>query len=417
MSDLGVAKLKRRAKRYAKPDTELRGHWIRVQPSGSKSFWTVARDPKQKQVWTFVGPCDAMTIEEARAKARGILNRVRAGLPAIETKGETFDTVIADWHKRYVEGKKLRTGDKMLALLNRHVSAELRSRVFTEIHREDITALLDKVEDESGAPVADKLLTVVGSIMGWYATRHRNYVPPLVKGMRRTDSAKKERDRILSDDELRRVWNVAGQQSTYGAFVKALLLTVQRADKVLSMRWEDVDADGVWTIPTAAREKGNIGKVRLPPAAVAILNALPRFADNPHIFAGRGQRHMSASGMFKAKFDAKLPSGMPNWRLHDLRRTARSLMSRAGVSSEHAERVMGHAIGGVEGIYDRHAYFDEKSAALAKLNLMIDGIINPRVVSQFTHMRRGNAGTQRSDPQISRTEMSVDEAAALMAKR
>ena len=89
---------------------------------------------------------------------------------------------------------------------------------------------------------------------------------------------------------------------------------------------------------------------------------------------------MSASGMFKAKFDAKLPSDMPNWRLHDLRRTARSLMSRAGVSSEHAERVMGHSIGGVEGIYDRHAYFDEKSAALAKLANLIDSIVHPRVV-------------------------------------
>src|SRR6516162_910435 len=140
LSDRGVAKLKPRRKRYAKPDGELRGHWIRVQPSGTKSFWTVARDPKQKQIWTFVGPCDAMTIEEARAKARGMLNRVRAGLAAIEAKGETFDTVITDWNKRYVEGKKLRTGDKMLSLISRHISTELRSRVFTEIHREDITA-------------------------------------------------------------------------------------------------------------------------------------------------------------------------------------------------------------------------------------------------------------------------------------
>jgi len=331
-------------------------------------------------VWTYVGPCDAMTIEEARAKARTILNRVRAGLPAIEAKGETFGTVIADWHKRYVEGKKLRTGDKMLALLNRHVSTELRSRVFTEIHREDVTALLDKVEDENGAPVADKVLTVIGSIMSWYAIRHRDYVPPLVKGMRRTDPKKKERDRVLDDDELRLVWNLAGQQRTYGALIQMLLLTAQRLDKVLSMKWEDIDADGVWTLPTAPREKGNVGKVRLPPAAVAILDALPRYTGNPFVFAGRGQRHMSASGMFKAKFDAKLPSDMPNWRLHDLRRTARSLMSRAKVSSKDAERVMGHSLPGVEGTYDRYAYFDEKTEALAKLADLIDSIVYPRVV-------------------------------------
>jgi integrase len=160
-----------------------------------------------------------MTIEEARAKARGILNRVRAGLPAIEAKGETFDTVITDWRKRYVDGKKLRTGDKMLSLLDRR---------------------------------------------------------------------------------------------------------------------------------------------------------------NPYVFAGNGGRHMSASGLYKAKFDAKLPPDMPNWRLHDLRRTARSLMSRAKVSRDDAERVMGHAIGGVEPIYDRYAYVDEKSDALAKLANLIDSIVNPR---------------------------------------
>jgi len=87
---------------------------------------------------------------------------------------------------------------------------------------------------------------------------------------------------------------------------------------------------------------------------------------------------MSASGMFKAKFDARLPSAMPDWRLHDLRRTARSLMSRAKVSSKDAERVMGHSLPGVEGTYDRYAYFDEKSEALQRLADLIDGIVHPR---------------------------------------
>jgi integrase len=269
------------------------------------------------------------------------------------------------------------------------ISTELRSRVFTEIHREDITALLDKVEDENGAPLADKVLTVIGSIMSWYAIRHRDYVPPLVKGMRRTDPKKKERDRVLDDDELRLVWNLAGQQRTYGALIRMLLLTGQRLDKVLRMRWDDVDADGVWIIPTEPREKTNIGKVRLPPDARAILDALPRFDSNPFIFTGRGQRHMSASGTFKAKFDAKLPSDMPPWRLHDLRRTARSLMSRAKVSSKDAERVMGHSLPGVEGVYDRYAYLDEKSDALQRLASLIDGIVHPRA-DVIVPMAKGN---------------------------
>jgi integrase len=389
LSDKGVAKLKpNKKKRRTVPDSELRGHWIRIEPSGRKAFWIIGRDPQGKQIWARVGPADALTIEEARAKARGMLNRVRTGLPAIERQGETFDTVIADWRRRYVEDRKMRTGDKMLALLDRHVSTELRSRVFTEIHREDVTALLDKIQDENGAPVADKVLTVISSVMSWYATRHRSYVPPLVKGMRRTDPAKKERDRILDDAELRLVWKAAGESRSYGALIRMLLLTSQRLDKVLTMKREHIDADGVWTVPTAPREKGNIGKVRLPAAALAILETLPRFADNPYCFAGQAGRHMSASGMFKAKFDAKLPSDMPPWRLHDLRRTARSLMSRAGVSSEHAERVMGHAIGGVEGIYDRHAYATEKAEALARLADLITTVAQSAPKTSRRHDKR-----------------------------
>jgi hypothetical protein len=149
------------------------------------------------------------------------------------------------------------------------------------------------------------------------------------------------------------------------------------------MKWEDIDADDVWTLPTAPREKGNIGKVRLPPIVRAILDALPRFEGNPYVFAGRKGRHMSASGLFKTKFDAKLPGDMPHWTLHDLRRTARSLMSRAKVSSKDAERVLGHRLPGVEGIYDRYQYLDEKSEALAKLAALIDAIVHPRSADVF----------------------------------
>ena len=379
LSDKGVAKLKPKKKRRTVPDTELRGHWIRIEPSGAKSFWIIGRDPQGKQVWSRVGPADAMTIEEARAKARGMLTRVRAGLPAIEARGETLAQVIDDWRKRYVEHKKLRSGPKMLSLLNRHVSPELQGRVFTEIGRDDVSVLLDKVQDASGAASADKLLTAIGSVMSWYATTHRSYVPPLVKGMRRTNEEDKERDRVLDDRELRSIWHLAGTEQfrTYGAMLQVLLLSAQRHDKIRTMRWSDIDADGVWTVPTAPREKTNIGQVKLPELARTIINSLPRFDGNPFIFtAGRGPQPLSGSGLFKAKFDAELPKDMEPWRIHDLRRTARSLMSRAKVPRDDAERVLGHQIGSnIEGTYDQHPYLDEKSEALAKLASLIATIV------------------------------------------
>jgi integrase len=93
------------------------------------------------------------------------------------------------------------------------------------------------------------------------------------------------------------------------------------------------------------------------------------------VFAGRGGSHFKGYSKSKAAFDAKAP--LPQWQLHDLRRTARSLMSRAGVRPDIAERVLGHAIKGVEATYDRHSYSAEKAHALNALASLIENILAP----------------------------------------
>jgi integrase len=93
------------------------------------------------------------------------------------------------------------------------------------------------------------------------------------------------------------------------------------------------------------------------------------------LFTTDGERPFSGYSKAKAKFDADC--GVTGWTLHDLRRTARSLMSRASVSADVAERCLGHVISGVRGTYDRHAYFDEKKRAFEALAALIDRIVNP----------------------------------------
>jgi integrase len=105
-----------------------------------------------------------------------------------------------------------------------------------------------------------------------------------------------------------------------------------------------------------------------------IIEAQPRLTSNPYVFAGRGGGHMKGFSKCKRALDSRLPDIEP-WTIHDLRRTARSLMSRAGVRSDIAERVMGHAIKGVEGVYDRHSYTAEKGAALKSLSDIIREIV------------------------------------------
>jgi len=376
LTDKGVAVLKTRAQRYAFPDPQLAGHYVRVQPSGAKAYVAVTRDPNGKQVWSTLGNTDVLSIADAREQARSIIQRVNAGLPAVEPKGETFAAVAANWTKRHVVGNGLRSAAGIARLLKLHVLPVWGDREFTSIRRSDVAALLDHVEDEHSPRQADLVLAVVRGIMNWFATRNDDYVPPIVRGMWRDKAA--PRARILSDEELRQLWKATEGVGAFNGIVRLCLYTAQRSRKVASMRWADITLDGEWSIPREPREKATAGALVLPEAALAIVKAQPRIAENPYVFASPQGDNKWLSGFSKAKrtLDAKLPK-VPHWTLHDLRRSARSLLSRAGVSTEHSERVLGHAIPGIQGVYDRHAYRQEKADALARLATLIDGIVHP----------------------------------------
>ena len=131
-----------------------------------------------------------------------------------------------------------------------------------------------------------------------------------------------------------------------------------------------VDLDGdLWTIASARREKGNPGTLRLPAVAMKIIAQQPRLAGNPYVFAASTDGPLSG---FSNRHNAfKALCKVDGWTLHDLRRTARSLLSRTNVRPDIAERVLGHAVGGVTAIYDRHQYRDEVADALKQLARLI----------------------------------------------
>jgi len=376
LTDASVAALKPRAARYTVPDPLLPSFYVRVTSTGAKSFVAVAKDPGGKQQWVTIGTPALYTVDEARARARETIKAVRGG----EGSGpETFMSVAGTWLKRHVEKNGLRSRPEIERVLAKYIFPKWAGRDFGSIKRADVAALLDGIEDRNGPRQADYCLAVISGIANWYAARHNSYSSPIVRGMKRTDPKTRKRDRILSEDELRAVWGALPPTDTFGDLCKLLLLTAQRREKIATMKWSDVSMAGEWDMPTEDREKGVGGILVLPMLAVDIINARPRFESNPYIFAGRGKTHFSGYSKAKAALDAKAP--MPEWRLHDLRRTARSLMSRAGVRPDIAERVMGHVIAGVEGIYNRHHYRDEKADALRRLATLVSSMINPPVVN------------------------------------
>jgi len=246
----------------------------------------------------------------------------------------------------------------------------------TSIGKATMASLLDRIQDRNSARQADYCFTIIRQILRWHATRDDHFNSPIVAGMGRYRSAERARARILTDDEVRAVWAAATtMDGPFGAFVKFLLLTSARRNEAAWMVWgELVGTD--WTLP-AGRNKTKQDLVRpLSRAARAVLASLPRFANAPYVFTVSGRTAFRSFHKQKAKLDQM--SGTTGWTLHDLRRTARSLLSRAGIPPDIAERCLGHAIGGVRGVYDRHQYRDEMLHAFEALASQIERIVSPQ---------------------------------------
>ena len=370
---------------------------LRLSYGGTKAWRVVAYDGHGKSSVRTLGRYPEMSVAAAKKAARE--HDPKKAKAAAEAG--TFKKVAEEWLEDHVERRGLRSKPTIKRQLERIYKAGWATKRFFDIDRKTVMELLRYVERKSGAPSADAVLATLRSIMHWYENEDDHYVSPIRKGMNRDtrEAHEKARTRILNDDEIRALWTAAEISGPFGAIVKLLLLTAQRREKVATMKWSDIK-DGVWTIAAEPREKGNAGLVRLPSVAVEILAAQSEVVGSPFVFPGdERRRHKRADrspccfnswAQQKAKLDARMPA-MPHWTLHDLRRTARSLMPRAGVPGDHAERVLGHRITGVEGVYDRYGYADEKAAALDTLAKLIDQIINPPDATNVVQLKLGSA--------------------------
>lgn len=374
------------AKRQVIFDEATTGFALIVSPKGKKSFSIVARDPNNKQVWKTIGQAGQMTVTDARAKARIGVDRIKAGEADIypeekpEAPPETFRVVAERFVKRWVEkgGKKqdgvpLRSKHEIERQFSKYVYPKWGEQSFASVRRGAVTELMDDLVDNNGPVQADRVLSTLAKLFNWYRQYDENYVSPVIPEMKRAGShAQRARLRILDDGEIRAVWAASGDLGTFGAFVRVSLLTGQRRAKVAAMKWGNLK-DGVWHIEAVAREKINAGALKLPKLALDTIEARPQIKGNPFVFAGRGDKAFNSFSDGKEQMQEKVP--IAPWVIHDLRRTARSLMARAGVRSDIAERALGHVIQGVEGIYDRHGYLEEKAQALAAVASLVERIL------------------------------------------
>jgi integrase len=363
-------------------DETLPGFGLQVTASGHRSFVCQYRAKGKNWRMAINGVLD---LAAARKRAKILLGEVAGGGNPLKERRDkeraaanTVKAICEEYLER--EGAKLRSGEARRSTFERLVYPKYGPWPIEDIKRSDVVRLLDKIEDERGPVMADRTLAALRRVFTWHASRSDDFRSPIVPGMARTSAEERARERTLSDDELRAVWTAAkAAVGPFGYLVRFILLTAVRRNEAARMSRGEVSGSE-WLIP-AERMKGKVEfLVPLSPAAAQLLAEMPRVGESI-VFTNDGERPLGGFGKAKAKFDEQVTKAngapLPNWTLHDLRRTARSLMSRAKVAPDIAERCLAHKIGGIRATYDRHQYLDEKRLAFEALSRQVELVINP----------------------------------------
>ncbi len=385
-----IEKMKPGPVRREIPDGALPGLYLVIQPSGSMS-WAVRYRFEGKPKKHTIGRYPAFSLLQAREQAGKTLRAVAEDRdPAGEKsarKGAKLDLVsdvLDEFIKRHVEKKnRPNTVRETKRIIEKEIKPAWKDRSLASITRRQVTTLLDKIADR--APIlANRVLALLRKFFSWAAERDLIPVSPMDKKVN-PPAQERARDRVLSDPEIKWLWEAAGKQGwPFGPFVKLLLLTGQRRNEVAEaarLEFQTSGNDPRWTIPTERTKNGQEHHVPLSVFAVELLGKLPTVGDTLQ-FTTTGETPISGFSKSKAKLDAEMlatareaaekaggdPGGVKieAWTLHDLRRTTASGMARLGFPVHIVEAVLNHRSGTIKGVarvYNRYEYYEEKRAA------------------------------------------------------
>ena len=364
-------------------DEVQRGLAVRVTSSGGKTYLAQ---------YTFGGskrriPLGAPTLALARSAAAKIMGDVAQGLdPAADRKAAALEARRKAAHEALTlaalldQWSALRLADKRESYAAEAVRAikvafpKQLPLPAADLDRATVVRVLDGLTKDGKPAMAARTAAYARACYQWAIRRGSIEANPFA-ALPINPTVKRER--VLTDAELRAIWQATAKPGSFNLIVRMLMLTAQRRDEVADMAWSELSDDcSTWTIPASRAKNGVDSIVPLAPQVQAILEAAPRYAGNALCFPGeRG----AFSGWSKSKERLDRDSGVKDWRLHDLRRTAATGLQKLGVRLEVTEAVLNHIAGsraGIVGVYQKHTWADEKRAALAAWGDRVEAIVS-----------------------------------------
>lgn len=334
-------------------DDQLAGFGVRVSKGGTKSFILTHGRLRARET---IGRVGTITLQQARAEAKVRLAEYTLGKE--RPQSSAWDAAVNEYLDEVATKIRPRTHQSYEYALRKHFRygrtklSDLRPH---DLHK-NLGRLSDRPSEQQHA------FTTIRAFLRWAYRKHYIERSPIER--MRAPHPYVPRERVLSDQELKRVWTSAGD-CTFGRLVKFLILTGQRVGETTRLTGSMIGGELV-TIPASLAKNNREHRVPLAPMAASLL---PLEVDpEGYLFTAEdGVTRFQSLSSGKRCLDAR--SGVMNWRLHDLRRTFASGMASIGVALPVTERLLNHvsgSFGGIVGVYQRYDFLPEMVDAITR---------------------------------------------------
>jgi integrase len=354
LTSLAVTKLHPASRPYLVWDDLQRGLALQIQPSGYRAYKLIYRFHNRPR-WYHIGAADQIGLADARKIAAKLALQVIEGKdPAAEKQAARSNGTFAELANRYVEEyakRKNKSWQQADKLVRRNLLPVWGKLVANTVSRADVRTVMSRIT----APiVANQTLAAASAIFAW-AMRQELLAHNPCQGIER--NATTARERVLSDSEVPQFWGAFSNAGLPGKALQVMLLTGQRKNEVLHMRFDQVE-NGWWTQPGLPDAKtkwpgtknSQTHRIWLPQAAQAIIAELN--VGDPFVF---GKSLDVARTMQNICTQLKAPRATP----HDMRRTHGSTITKLQFGRDAMNRIQNHKEGGIADVYDRHSYENE----------------------------------------------------------
>ena len=370
------------------------GLYLSFPSTASTPVWKFRYRFAGKQRIMNIGSFASLSLAKARETARELSAKVALGHDVAGEKQQRKRDAIAkieadkaawtvselcDQFFERVILPKWKHADIVRRRIENDIKPKLGKMKADAVKPRDIDDMLQAIVKRGAPTVANDVLRWTKRIFDFAIKRHVVEFNPAT-AFDPSDAGGKEvsRDRWLAREEIiqlfRAMHDMLGRFSIENLYaVRLLLLLAVRKEELVAAPWSEFDLDkGVWHLPEERTKTSAAIDIPLPPLALETLKELRRLANgSAYVFPARKMQHRMVPHIDLNTLNAALAKhirpkmkGVENFTIHDFRRTARTHLAALGVDPFIAERCLNHKIKGVEGIYNRHDYFDERKAAL-----------------------------------------------------